>query len=115
MRNLIYIFGLALFMASCAGEPAPEVPPAIVLDQEKFTEVMLDLALVEAVYNRQLAQDDESMAKIVTYEHTAEVWEAHGIDAEVFEASMDWYSRHEPVMLEIYEDVLEGLATVAEE
>jgi hypothetical protein len=115
MRKLIYIFGITALLVACGSEAEPEVRPAAVLEQDEFTDVMVDVSLIQAVYNRELALEDESEAKKNSYEHYAEIWAKYEIDADVFKASFNWYSRHEPQMLEIYEDVLEQLATVAEE
>jgi hypothetical protein len=114
MRHLVYIVGITMLLLGCA-EPAPEVRPSIVLDQDKFTEVMVDVSLVQAAYTRGLAEETPSETREKSYEHYAEVWAKYGIDAEIFKASFAWYITHEVLMVEVYEEVLERLATIAEE
>ncbi len=115
MRQILYSIILIFALTSCKDEAVPDVRPDLVLEQDKFTEVMVDMQLIQAMYTRQLPLDTAGAAKAHAYRYYQEVFEKHGINQADFDTSYVWYVQHKPLMLEVYEDVLERLATIAEE
>ena len=113
MKNWIYIIILAFGIVACSEEA--EQIPADVLDKPMFTDVMMDMQLIEAAYNRQLAQDEDSVAKGKVYHYYGEIFQKYNTDEATFNRSFEWYTSHPEHMVEVYEIVMERLATIAEE
>ncbi len=93
-----------LLMASCTSvEPTPEG----ILDQERFTNVLLEATLLEARMNRELIT--EQRASVPMDHYYAELFTEKKMTQEEFERSFDHYAAHPDQMAAIYDDVLTEL------
>jgi hypothetical protein len=103
------VFFLALFLfASSCGEPEKEVAPDGLLDKDKFTEVMVDVQLVEGMKVHKLGPKREKSPDMEAM--YANIFAKYGIDQEDFDATYDYYKARPDEMELIYEQVLDSLS-----
>lgn len=115
MKSWIYILIIAVGLVACKEERKTAERPANILDREAFVSVMVDMQLIEAMYNRQLSQDEDTVAKDKMYPFMKEIFIKHEIDQEKFDESFEWYTTQPLEMDAVYEEVMNRLSTIAEE
>ncbi len=91
----------AFALHSCAdNDPMPEG----LIPREKFVEVLVEVQLIEAIYNQNMVRNDDPRSRIARYYR--ETFEAFGISREEFTATYAWYYRHPHEMMDIYDEVV---------
>ncbi len=106
LRSIVFLV-LILFVAGCA-EPEVEVAPEGLLDKDKFTEVMVDVQLVEGMKVHKLGPKREKSPDMEAM--YANIFAKYGIDQEDFDATYDYYKARPDEMELIYEQVLDSLS-----
>ncbi len=106
LRSIVFL-ALILFVAGCA-EPEVEVAPEGLLDKDKFTEVMVDVQLVEGMKVHKLGPKREKGPDMEAM--YANIFAKYGIDQEDFDATYDYYKARPDEMELIYEQVLDSLS-----
>ena len=97
---------LLLSLISCKSEVRER--PSNVIEEEAMTELLYDLQLVEARYQRRLLYEGQTLSKstLILYHAT---FEAHGVTEEQFVTSHTYYEEDPEVLAEMYTTVLERL------
>jgi len=107
LHRLIGFSTLILFTASC-GEPEIDVVPDGLLDKDKFTEVMVDVQLVEGMKVHKLGPKREKSPDMEAM--YANIFAKYNIDQEDFDATYEYYKARPEKMELIYEQVLDSLS-----
>lgn len=103
MRNSLLIMAV-LFGACSADAPIPDG----VLDQERFTDVLLETTLLEARMNRELVTEQRGSIPMDRY--YGDLFAKKSVSRTEFERSFDFYAAHPDRMAAIYEEVLVRLS-----
>ncbi len=106
IRSVSFL-ALILAIASC-GEPEVEVAPDGLLDKDKFTEVMVDVQLVEGMKVHKLGPKREKSPDMEAM--YANIFAKYDITQEGFDATYDYYKARPEEMELIYEQVLDSLS-----
>lgn len=104
--TLLYLFGFLLGFLACGEEEIP--PPDNLLPREQFVEVMVEVQLIEAVFNQNMIRSDEPQRRIARY--YKETFERLGVDRKAFEATHTWYHRKPELLQEVYDEVISVLS-----
>ncbi|MGE0567753.1 MAG: DUF4296 domain-containing protein [Bacteroidia bacterium] len=101
MRTFLLIFAVTLI--SCSQE---EIPSDKILSEEKFTEVIKDLTLHEAILsNNPLSFEGNNIDSI----YNINVFKKHDIPKSLYDSTLSYYSSKPKKMREIMEKVLEEI------
>lgn len=114
MKKLFFIFALALSLVACVDQVTPTRPDDV-LDRETFTNLMVEVQLIEAMYNRKLAEDEDVAVRDAIYPFYAASFEKFGTNQEQFSRSFEWYSSNPQEMKLVYEEVENQLSLMEEE
>jgi len=106
LRPAVFL-ALIIFMSGC-GDPDVEVAPDGLLDKDKFTEVMVDVQLVEGMKVHKLGPKREKSPDMEAM--YANIFAKYEINQEDFEATYDYYKSRPEEMELIYEQVLDSLS-----
>ncbi len=104
MRALIFVILISL--VACAPEPfRAELPPAPegLLNQEKFTQVMMDVQLLEATLKLKLIRKDDINDRVMGYYQ--QIWEKHNITEQQYRENLTYYVSQVEVIAEIYDSL----------
>lgn len=93
-------FLLAGLYACSESEPMPDN----MIPREKFVEVLVEVQLIEAIYNQNMVRNDDPRGRIARY--YSETFERFGITREEFTATYAWYYRHPYEMMDVYDEVV---------
>ena len=105
MKLTFKLFAFVLvFLLSCE---VPEKKPEDILSEEKVSDVMVDMQILEATYNSRLLNLDDRNDRMKRYYD--EIFEHHGISEKVFNESYTYYQDHPEQLELIYEMVFEKL------
>lgn len=81
-----------------------------VLERSEFIEVMTDVYLVEAAYKSNVHTSEGELEKLeVRY---GDIYAAHGISQEEFEASHKWWWEHPSAMKGVLHEVIENIISL---
>ena len=100
------IFYTALLF-SCGGKTAEEQPENLI-KKENFTEIILELQLIEAHLNE--VRVDQSVIRDSANNFFQEIFEKHGTSFEDFKSTMNYYASQPEELQGIYDAVLESLS-----
>ena len=92
---------------SCGGKTAEEQPENLI-KKEIFTEMILELQLIEAHLNE--AKGNQSVIRDSANNFYQEIFEKHGGSFENFKITMDFYASQPEELQGIYDAVLESLS-----
>lgn len=101
------VLAIILIFTGC-GEPEVEVAPDGLLDKDKFTEVMVDVQLVEGMKVHKLGPKREKSPDMEAM--YGNIFAKHEIKQEDFDATYDYYKARPDEMELIYEQVLDSLS-----
>ncbi|MCZ4407957.1 DUF4296 domain-containing protein [Cryomorphaceae bacterium 1068] len=101
------ILVIILIFTGC-GEPEVEVVPEGLLDKDKFTEVMVDVQLVEGMKVHKLGPKRERSPDMEAM--YGNIFAKHEIEQKDFDATYDYYKSRPDEMELIYEQVLDSLS-----
>lgn len=108
--NKVIAIGLifcTVLLLSCGGETEEEQPENLI-KKEIFTEMILELQLIEAHLNE--VRMDQSVIRDSANNFFQEVYEKHGTSFEGFNTTMSYYASQPEELQGIYEAVLESLS-----
>ena len=98
---------IALLMA-CSSAESEEQAPADLISMDSFSEIMVDVQLLEATFNQKFwREDDPNRKKAEFYQ---QIFEKHGVSKEHFELSYEYYSQRPEEMMLVYEYVINELS-----
>ena len=103
MRTLVYIalFAASAFVAGCStSDDAPED----LLPRDTFVQVLVDVQMIEAIYNQNMIRNDNPRQRIARF--YSETFEKHGVTREQFTATYAWYYRHPYEMMDVFDEVV---------
>lgn len=101
------LLGLVCFLALCTSCEDAEEPPENLLPRDTFVEVMVEVQLIEAIFNQNMIRNDEPKARIARYYKDS--FEQFGVSREAFEATHEWYHKHPAELQNIYDEVISKL------
>jgi hypothetical protein len=110
MKKIIVLLFVVLFTSACS-DAGPTNAPTI--EREKFTQLLLDIRLVEAMYSVNYRIIDENDGELAPYFLT--VFKKHGVSREAFAQSYEAYLREAETLLAIEKEVGERLAKMQAE
>jgi hypothetical protein len=99
---------LCLALVGCRSEFKPEPRPDGVLSEEELIEVMVDIYLVEARYQRRLTPVGSDPIQFTKHQYQ-NVLANHGLTQESFDSTYSWYLKYPAMMGEIHEEILTEL------
>jgi len=101
------ILAFVVLLTHCA-EPEVEVAPKYLLDRDKFTEMMVDVQLVEGMKVHKLGPKREKSPDMEAM--YANIFAKYDVDQEDFNATYNYYKARPEEMELIYEQVLDSLS-----
>jgi hypothetical protein len=110
-KGLLKYFWLVLVLVSCSEENVPA--PDYVIAQDKFTNIMVQVHLIDANINQRFVKLVDSTDQSLSYYKA--MFEAEGITRTDFDSTFAYYARHPKKMDEIYDSVQSKLKAMAEE
>lgn len=110
-RKLTYIaVAIGFFLVSCSSDKtekdAPFVAVSEIYDEDRFADIIMDLALVEAAFRLNMANEESVRKKDEIYK---DVLRAHSTDSLVFEENWAYYGYRPEKMQEVYNLVVEKI------
>gem|GEM_PF-5810886 len=88
-----------LLFSSCGGDEEVRIPTDVI-EKEKFSEIMVEVTLIEAVKNLSVSKELKNKDSFSAYYNG--VWEKFDIDEEAFKRSFDFYKTQADMMSDIY-------------
>ena len=89
-----------------------DVPPANILDAEKFTVVLVDFALAESVANMNIKNAAVTKTDSV---YAFNPLNENGVRQSQYDSTLNWYSHHPAEYKKVYEKVLDRLTELKTE
>jgi hypothetical protein len=110
MRRLLIILSIAaLGMFSCTGgEDKVQIPPDVI-SPDSMISIFVDFQLAEAAIQEQ--QQKNKDPKEYTGYYYSMILKTHHIDRHSYDHSLQFYSYHPKLLVEIYDKVLSELST----
>lgn len=108
-KSIVLLFAFLLLMA-CSNKGEVNTPS---IDRETFTQLLLDIRLVEAMYSVNYRTIDENDGELAPY--FLSVFKKHGVSREAFAQSYEAYLREAETLLAIEKEVGERLAKMQAE
>lgn len=105
MRSYTLVALMVCLLVGCANAP---VLPDDVLPRDTFVEVLVDVQIIEAVFNQNVIRTDDPRLRIARY--YAETFKKHGISDDQFTRTYTWYHTQPELMMAVYDDVMARLA-----
>lgn len=110
MKKSILLLFAFLFLMACSNKGEVNAPS---IDRETFTQLLLDIRLVEAMYSVNYRTIDENEGQLDPYFLT--VFKKHNTTREEFAQSYEAYLREAETLLAIEKEVGERLAKMQAE
>lgn len=101
------ILSIVVLLSRCA-EPEVEVAPKYLLHKDKFTEMMVEVQLVEGMKVHKLGPKREKSPDMEAM--YANIFAKYDVEQEDFQATYDYYKSRPEEMELIYEQVLDSLS-----
>ncbi|MBL7927210.1 MAG: DUF4296 domain-containing protein [Bacteroidia bacterium] len=102
---------LVVFITACS-HPKPIKPDAVWSD-EKLISVLTDIEIADAALTQISITDSLRALKGNAYYN--QVFKKHGVTANDFKTTMDWYAAHPRNLSEVYTTVLDSLSKMQSE
>jgi|GEM_PF-504889 Skp family chaperone for outer membrane proteins len=99
---LFFIIGLSVVSVACSEQEKEK--PAVVMDEQKMVEVMVDMHLTEAVLTRIRGAGKD--VEEISDDYYENIFEKHNINKKIFDKSFSYYQRNLGDMEGIYEQVI---------
>lgn len=109
IKKILFLISV-VFLTSCVNKKV-EIPEDII-DADTFTAIMIDVQLKEGMTTRTGTVRGKEAQGFDPYES---IFENHGVEAEKFKRTYDFYSLHPDLMEGIYEQVLDSLSKLEAE
>lgn len=111
IKNVLFLISV-IFLIACVNKKA-EIPEDII-DSDTFIAIMIDVQLKEGMTSHKgTVRGNEAKAK--GFDPYVSIFESHGVEAEKFKRTYDFYSHHPALMEGIYEQVLDSLSKLEAE
>lgn len=107
IRNILF-FAFAILLTSCGGNKEVEMPKDLI-DSNTFIGIMIDVQLSEGMNTQKNYVRNKSANEQPSVDPYASIFEKHGVNAEDFRRTYDFYSHNPRKMEVIYEQVLDSL------
>lgn len=104
MKRLKVVITAIVVVALLVGCGRSVDQPENLLPREKFVEVLVEVQLIEAVYNQNMLRNDDPRARIARYYD--ESFDRLGVTKEVFEETYLWYFAHPKEMMDVLDEVV---------
>lgn len=104
MRNFLVLF-IAIFILSCSKNPAPK--PDVLLDDEVMTDILFDLAILQAAEGTMSYRLIENNIKTNTF-----IYDKYKIDSITYYQNQKYYAADPRKYKKMYQKVLERLDEV---
>lgn len=106
MRHYFLLFCIVL-LASCSDTKTVSIPDSV-LSENKMSEVMVDVHLLEATLNiNTFSRDKVSKGAI---EPTTDILKKHSVTKQQYDESFTFYTRNPQLLSEVYLKVLNELS-----
>lgn len=111
IRNTLFLISI-VFLIGCISKEV-RIPDDII-DSDTFTAIMIDVQLKEGMsgHTGAVRRKDDKPQEFDPY---MEIFKNHGVKAEDFKRTYDFYSHHPDLMEGIYEQVLDSLSKLEAE
>ena len=106
MSRILLVLVFLLSLASCDKKPdLNKVPPAPekLLSEEKFTQVMVDVEILEATLKLKLIRRPDIRDRIMVYYD--QIFDKHGITEKQFRDNLEFYNKQAAKIAVIYDSV----------
>jgi len=107
IKNIIFLI-FSLVLMGCAGNEDVEIPEDLI-DSNTFTAIMIDVQLSEGMSTQKNYVRNNSAKDQAVTDPYAPIFKKHGVSAEDFKRTYDFYSHNPRRMEVIYEQVLDSL------
>jgi len=104
---------ITLGVLLCMLSSAQRKPPAELLAQDKMVSILVDLELAKAM--ARYYTDDENTACWLFKKNALLIYQAYGIDLDIFQKSYQYYLASLETMKAIYEVVIERLEELGDQ
>ena len=111
IKNIFFLISVVFLMGCVSNEV--KIPDDII-DADSFTAIMIDVQLKEGMTSH-TGTVRRNEAKAQGFDPYASIFESHGVKAEKFKRTYDFYSLHPDLMEGIYEQVLDSLSKLEAE
>jgi len=115
MRVVVGIvsFFLLITFSSCSGDNSVAIPDDV-LTPEEISQVLTEIQIVEARYQRRLYSPKTEM-KTLALEDFRKVLRKNGLTPQEFKESFDFYKQYPELLSEVYEKSIENLTLMQAE
>ncbi len=111
----IWLVVILFFLMSCDKKPdiyrIPEAPENL-LSQEKYTQVLMEMQLLEATLKLKLIRKNDIQQRIPGY--FEEIYEKFGVTEAEFKSSLEFYNQQPLKSAEIYDSIEQRLIRLTE-
>jgi hypothetical protein len=109
MKKLVCLFFCVSLFLSCSNNKKEVVIPSDVLSIEKMADILVEFQLIEAAVNLNIANYDPHLIPGSIPINTP-VFKNNKMAKEIYSRSFDFYTKHPPLLIEIYKLVLNNLS-----
>jgi hypothetical protein len=110
MRNFLFIALISLLSFSCGSDEEKATPPDDIIQREQMTQVLTDIQIAEAIYQRGNFPKDDYDGKKYILKMYQKIFEKYGVDEQKFKQSLTWYEEHPKILADMYDEVLNELS-----
>jgi hypothetical protein len=104
------LISLLLLIIACE---SPEDKPEKIISEENMVSILIDIQILEAVYNTRLIHEEDRNERMDRY--YLEIFENHQTSIDLFNESYSYYQENPDLLDAIYEKVLEKLEALQTE
>ena len=105
MRSIVVVLFVALLFG-CRPEEKSVPPPANLLPRDKMVKVLVDMNILEAAVRFNTIREKKISDSLFYFN----IYKAHNITREQYDASMQYYSRDPDVIISIMDEVINELS-----
>lgn len=107
MRNYCLVF-FVLFFISCSDKKEEKIViPNHILSKDQMTLILVDIHILEASLNLNMAGELNGQKKENEY---VSIYKKNKTTKKQYEESLYFYSQHPKLLSEVYDDVLSGIS-----
>jgi hypothetical protein len=104
MKQVLLSISIGLLLVACKAKPSP---PADMLDRETFVNLLVEVQLIEAIYNQNMIRNDNPRERLARYYR--DTFLQFDVSRDDFTRTYAWYYKHPLLLMEVYQDVIEEL------
>ncbi|KAB1062841.1 DUF4296 domain-containing protein [Salibacter halophilus] len=110
MRNFLFIAFISLISFGCSSDEEKATPPNDIIQQEQMVQILTDIQIAEAIYQRGNFPKDDYDGKKYVLKMYQKIFEKYEIDEQKFKQSLTWYEEHPKILADVYDEVLNELS-----